>query len=102
MNVKVGSAPAAWGVESADDPKQTPWQRFMDEVADAGYEWIELGPPGYLPARPATLGRELGARNLKVAGGFVMPHIEDRAAWPEIEQEVLAVGERLAVDGCGD
>ncbi len=96
MKVKVGSAPAAWGVEAAEDPKQTPWQRFMDEVAEAGYEWIELGPPGYLPTQPATLRRELEARNLKVAGGFVMPHIEDRAAWPEIEQSVLAVGERVA------
>ena len=96
MNAKVGSAPAAWGVETAQDPKQTPWQRFLDEVAEAGYEWIELGPPGYLPIQPAILRRELEARRLKAAGGFAMPHLEDRAAWPALEQTVLAVGAQLA------
>jgi inosose dehydratase len=96
MNVKVGSAPAAWGVERAQDPLQTPWQRFLDEVAEAGYEWIELGPPGYLPTQPAQLRRELETRHLKAAGGFVMPHIEDPLAWPEIEQSVWAVGAQLA------
>jgi inosose dehydratase len=96
MAIKVGSAPAAWGVEAADDPKQTPWHRFLDEVAEAGYEWIELGPPGYLPTDAATLKRELAARGLQVAGGFVMPHLEDRAAWPALERETLAVGARVA------
>lgn len=96
MNIKVGTAPAAWGVEAAADPQQTPWQRFLDEVAEAGYEWIELGPPGYLPTHPAALRRELEARNLKAAGGFAMPHLEDRAAWAALEHTVLTVGAQLA------
>lgn len=101
MNIKVGSAPAAWGVEAAADPLQTPWQRFLDEVAEAGYEWIELGPPGYLPAQPAHLRRELEARGLKAAGGFAMPHLEDGAAWAALEQTVLTVGAQLAELGAG-
>jgi inosose dehydratase len=65
----LGSCPDSWGVWYADDPKQTPWNRFLDEIAEVGYEWIELGPYGYLPTDPAKLRDELGRRSLKVAGG---------------------------------
>ena len=30
MNIRIGSAPDSWGVWFPDDPRQTPWQRFMD------------------------------------------------------------------------
>jgi inosose dehydratase len=53
----------------ADDPRQPSWQRFLDELSRVGYEWLELGPYGYLPTDPAQLADELAARNLKVAGG---------------------------------
>jgi inosose dehydratase len=36
MNIQIGSAPDSWGVWFPDDPKQTPWQRFLDEVVSAG------------------------------------------------------------------
>ena len=49
MNIKIGSAPDSWGVWFPSDSKQTPWNRFLDEIVEAGYEWIELGPYGYLP-----------------------------------------------------
>jgi inosose dehydratase len=65
----LGSCPDSWGVWFADDPKQTPWQRFLDELAGVGYEWLELGPYGYLPTDPKQLQDELGSRELKVAGG---------------------------------
>jgi inosose dehydratase len=65
----LGSCPDSWGVWFADDPKQTPWQRFLDELSGAGYEWLELGPYGYLPTDPARLGDELAERGLRVAGG---------------------------------
>ena len=41
--ILVGSAPDSWGVWFPDDPKQTPYTRFLDEVAASGYQWIELG-----------------------------------------------------------
>ena len=52
--ILVGSAPDSWGVWFPDDPRQTPYTRFLDEVASSGYEWIELGPFGYLPTDPKT------------------------------------------------
>jgi inosose dehydratase len=53
----------------ADDPRQTPWQRFLDELAGVGYEWLELGPYGYLPTDPARLSDELVRRGLRVSAG---------------------------------
>jgi len=44
MAIKVGSAPDSWGVWFAQDPRQVPWHRFLDEVAQAGYRYVELGP----------------------------------------------------------
>ncbi len=67
--LRLGSCPDSWGVWFADDPRQTPWRRFLDELADVGYEWLELGPYGYLPTDPLVLGDELAARGLKVSGG---------------------------------
>lgn len=69
--IRVGSAPDSWGVWFPDDPRQVPWRRFLDEVALAGYEWIELGPYGYLPTDPARLAEETAARGLKVSAGTV-------------------------------
>ncbi|UNO41939.1 sugar phosphate isomerase/epimerase [Streptomyces sp. MST-110588] len=69
--IRVGSAPDSWGVWFPDDPRQVPWRRFLDEVARAGYEWIELGPYGYLPTDPAVLHREIAHRGLKVSAGTV-------------------------------
>ncbi|GAB3522889.1 sugar phosphate isomerase/epimerase family protein [Arthrobacter monumenti] len=67
----IGTAPDSWGVWFPDDPKQTPWQRFLDEAAGSGYKWIELGPYGYLPSDPSQLADELAQRDLKVSAGTV-------------------------------
>jgi inosose dehydratase len=70
-NLQLGSCPDSWGVWFADDPRQTPWQRFLDELAASGYRWVELGPYGYLPTDPSRLSDELAARGLTCAGGTV-------------------------------
>ncbi len=99
MNIKIGSAPDSWGVWFPNDPKQTPWQRFMDEIVLAGYEWTELGPYGYLPTDLATLRAELDKRRLKVSATFAMAALEEPSAWPELERQVLGAGELLAALG---
>jgi inosose dehydratase len=93
MKVKIGSAPDSWGVWFPDDPRQTPWQRFLDEISEAGYEWTELGPYGYLPSDLKTLRAELERRGLKVTGSFVMGDLANPAAsWPEIERQLRGWG----------
>jgi len=86
--VKLGSAPDSWGVWFPDDAKQPPWTRFLDEIAEAGYHWTELGPYGYLPTDPAVLERELASRGLELTAGFVKFDLEDPQAWPRAEAEL--------------
>jgi inosose dehydratase len=95
IEVKVGTAPDNWGVWFPNDVKQMPWDRFLDEVVDADFSWIELGPPGYLPPDPSLLTPELKKRGLGVTTGFVMQHFEDPALWPTIEGELHSVGRVL-------
>ena len=97
--MRIGTAPASWGVWFADDPKQPPWQRYLTEVVEAGYEWIELGPYGYLPTEASTLQAELAQRGLKVSAAQVTDILEEPSAWPALERQVLHVGELLAALG---
>jgi inosose dehydratase len=110
--VRVGSAPDSWGVWHASDPRQVHWQQFLDEIALAGYEWVELGPYGYLPTDPSQLGDELARRGLKVAGGTVAGTLHDPDQWPadvdiatRVARLTSALGASYLVflpDGCGD
>lgn len=90
--IRVGSAPDSWGVWFPEDPGQTPWERFLDEVADAGYEWIELGPYGYLPTDPARLADETAKRGLKVCAGTVFTGLHHGpAVWEETWEHVSRI-----------
>jgi|SRR5579871_1843086 len=80
-HIHLGSAPDSWGVWFADDPKQTRWERFLDELVVAGYEWFELGPYGYLPTDASRLREEVGKRGLKVSGGTVFGALHDDKSW---------------------
>ena len=96
MSIKLGTAPDSWGVWFPDDPKQIPWQRFLDEVVEAGYKWIDLGPYGYLPTDLDKLSSELEKRDLKVSGTFLFAHLEEPEAWPKLERDLMGVGHLLA------
>jgi inosose dehydratase len=67
----LGTAPDSWGVWFAQDAKQVGWKQYLDDVANAGYVWTELGPQGFLPQDPQQLRDELDQRGLKVCGGTV-------------------------------
>jgi inosose dehydratase len=89
--IRVGTAPDSWGVWFPDDPAQVPWQRFLDEAGACGYEWIELGPYGYLPTDPARLTDELGSRGLKVSAGTVFEHLHRPDSWDAVWDQVKDV-----------
>ena len=99
--LRLGTCPDSWGVWFADDPLQTPWERFLDEVAEVGYEWLELGPYGYLPTNPARLAEELSRRGLKVAGGTMHGHsgLHRAGDWPDIVRATSKVAELTAAVG---
>ncbi|MED4073822.1 sugar phosphate isomerase/epimerase family protein [Priestia endophytica] len=66
MEVKVGTAPDSWGVWFPENEKQMDWERCMNEMAESGYQGIELGPWGYLPNEYEKLKNELEKRNLEL------------------------------------
>lgn len=66
MKVKVGTAPDSWGVWFPENEKQIDWERCMNEMAESGYQGIELGPWGYLPNEYEKLKNELEKRNLEL------------------------------------
>lgn len=99
--IRVGSAPDSWGVWFPDDPQQTPYTRFLDEVAAAGYQWIELGPYGYLPTDPQQLADELAARNLKLSAGTVFEHLHRDNSWDAVWAQIEDVARLTAAVGGG-
>src|SRR5438067_1035662 len=91
LTIHVGTAPDSWGVWHASDPRQTPWQRFLDEVAEAGYDAIELGPFGYLPTEPQRVADELGKRSLQLAGGTLSGNLSSVDGWPDMRRTAESV-----------
>ena len=79
MKIKTGTAPDSWGVWFPEHEAQTPWNRCMDEMAEAGYAGLELGPWGYLPNTVETLRPELEKRNLELVAGTVGANFLDDA-----------------------
>lgn len=68
----LGTAPDSWGVwNPSGDPLQTPWERYLDEVVEAGYQYSELGPFGYLPTDAGIVREAYAGRGLTLTGGTV-------------------------------
>ena len=102
MSVAVGNAPDSWGVWTTKDDMQIPWDQFLDEVAEAGYEGIETGPYGYLPTDATALRRELDQRGLKIPAVTIMVgHLDQPSDWSKIENCVMAAGDLGAAVGAG-
>ena len=92
MKVRIGSCPDSWGVWFPSDDKQIPWQRFMDEIVEAGYDGTELGPWGYLPTDVVTLKRELESRGLTAVASFVEGRYDVPEVWPHLEKQLHGLG----------
>jgi inosose dehydratase len=99
--LRLGSCPDSWGVWFADDPRQTPWHRFLDELAEAGYRWLELGPYGYLPTDPARLREEVDRRGLRVSGQAVFGALHNPDQWDADLRDARQVAELVTAMGAG-
>lgn len=98
-NVVIGTAPDSWGIWFADDPQQTPAGRFLDEVVEAGYEWIEIGAFGYLPTDPAEFRDELESRQLRVSGGTTFARLQHPDTIEEVWRHVAPIASLTAAVG---
>ena len=96
MKLQIGTAPCSWGVEFIEDDRQVPWQRCLREVSEAGYEWTELGPYGYIPTDPDALRAVLDEHGLRVCSAVVMRHFEAPESRTEIEEDARRAAELLA------
>lgn len=77
MRLRIASAPCCWGVDDVNNPHLPPWERVLDEAAEAGYQGLELGPYGYLPLEGERLARALEARDLTVVAGTIFDDLVD-------------------------
>ena len=98
-HIRLGSAPDSWGVWFADDPVQMPWEQFLDELVEADYHWVELGPHGYLPTDPTRLRDEIGRRGLQVSGGGVEGALHVEANYDHDLGEARKVASLLEATG---
>jgi inosose dehydratase len=80
--LQVGNAPCSWGTLEFDEAKgeQIPFDRMLDELAEAGYTGTELGDWGYMPTAPQALRAELDKRGLVMLGAFVPVALKDPSA----------------------
>jgi inosose dehydratase len=94
MQVSLSMAPGTWGVESPRDPANPPWPAVLSEIAEIGFDGIELGPLGYLPENRALLRSELASRSLSLVAGFVMEPFHEpsrRAAIRDVAERTCAL-----------
>lgn len=89
--ITIGTAPDSWGVWFPSDPEQVTAEVFLREVAEAGYEWIELGPYGYLPTDPAKLSEQLDEYGMGVLAGTVFEHLHRPDSWDAVWTQVTNV-----------
>ena len=89
--ITIGTAPDSWGVWFPSDPQQVPASTFLREVAEAGYEAIELGPYGYLPTDPDELRAELDRYRLSVLAGTVFSRLHQPDSWDFTWRQVTDV-----------
>ena len=86
--VLVGSAPDSWGVWFPNDEHQIPADRFLDELAAAGYGYLELGPWGYLPTETEELREQLEKRGLSLVATTIIGDLTDNAATDQLLRQV--------------
>jgi inosose dehydratase len=99
MRFELGIGPDSWGVWFPSDPRQPPFEQFLDEANRAGYRTIELGPFGYLPTNPDTLRRLLDAYNFRLSGGFIFGDFHTPDSWERRKAEIDAAAPLLQALG---
>lgn len=95
----LGTAPDSWGVWFPEDEHQVHYTVFLDELAAAGYTWLELGPYGYLPTDQDRLADEVGSRGLRVSGGTTFGSLHHPGEWDAMLAHTRKVAELTAAVG---
>ncbi|HMC58504.1 MAG TPA: TIM barrel protein [Candidatus Solibacter sp.] len=97
----VGNAPCSWGTLEFDEAmgEQIPFDRMLDELAEAGYTGTELGDWGYMPTDPVALRAELDKRGLAMLGAFVPVALKEPSAHEDGIANAVKTARLLAAAG---
>jgi inosose dehydratase len=93
MKITVANAPISYGAFELTvgiDPNTPDAEFVLDEVANAGYAGIDLGPVGYLGDGP-VLAERLASRNLGLAGAYLEFPFTDHTALERLYPELDAM-----------
>lgn len=96
----IGNAPVSWGIFSAADTRTGP-ERYLDEVAEAGYRTTELGPYGFLPTDPGVLAEMLETRGLKLVGAVHVHDFTDPDSGPGLDRALADIARLTRPLGSG-
>lgn len=99
MPITIANGPVSWGVIFEGDETNIPWQRYLDEVAAAGFSATELGPVGYMPEDPGELGDALASRGLVLVGGYIFDALHDPGAIERLAAHTHRTCRVLAAQG---
>lgn len=93
----IGIAPDSWGVWNAVDDAQPGPDRYLREIAEAGYHWTELGPYGYLGTDAGRLLDQLSAHDLSLSAGTVFTDLHRgteavERVWANVSEVAELVG----------
>ena len=97
--IRIANAPCSWGVEFADDPRNPPWRKVLEENCAAGYSGIELGPVGYMPEDPSILSEALDQFKQELVGGVVFRPFHDAAKWDDVMDGAIRTCKALQSHG---
>lgn len=108
MDIRIATCPCSWGVWNPDGgPAYVPYETFLQQASECGYQEIELGPDGYLPMESDTLKSELRKYRLNVCAGtatipfYLLEKEECRAIVTPLAQRLNALGvsDMVVMDG---
>lgn len=100
MMMRIAGAPITWGVcEVPGWGVQLDRDAVLSEIAAAGFQATELGPPGFLPEDPSELSALLKQHRLSLVAGFVPVVLHRPAVLDQALAQVRESAETLAGAG---
>jgi len=100
--MRVANAPCSWGVIENVAGEREGYAWVLDEMHETGYRGTELGDWGFMPTDPATLLRELAARDLSLLASWVTVYLHDPSRLAESEAAAVRTARLLAQVGGPD
>ena len=91
MKVRTSNAPVSWGMSYVGQAGAPPWPNVLQEIAQAGYRYTELGPIGFYPEDPKQFGEALTANGLTLVGGHIFEPLHD----PQKRDQCIDVARRV-------